>query len=122
LALRLLLDEHISEAVADGFRARNRRVSIAAVSADPKLRGLEDDDLLTECARLKVTLVTYDCRTIKPLLKRWADEGRSRAGVVFIDEDTIAPQDSGALIRALQKLANNLSDADLTDFTMFLAK
>ena len=40
----------------------------------------------------KLTLVTYDRRTIPPLLKDWAEEGRPHAGVIFVDEKDHLPR------------------------------
>jgi hypothetical protein len=55
--------------------------------------------LLQEAHRLKLTLVTYNLRTIPLLLRTWADETPSHGGVIFVDEKTIAPSDIGALLK-----------------------
>ena len=107
-ALKILLDEHISPAVAEGFRKRNKTVPIVALAEfeNGRLIGLPDQDLLAEAARLGLTLATYDLRTIPPLLKSWAEQNRAHSGVIFIDEKTIPPSsDFGAISRALQKIA-----------------
>ena len=39
-----------------------------------------------------LTLVTYDRRTIPPLLKTWAEEERTHGGVVFVDEKRFRPR------------------------------
>ena len=44
-------------------------------------------------------------RTIPPLLKAWAEEGRPHGGVIFVDEKTISPADIGGLVWALARLA-----------------
>jgi len=122
--LKLLLDEHISPDVAIGFRKRNKAVTIVALAEfeNGRLIGLSDPDLLSEAARLHLTLVTYDLRTIPPLLKCWAEEARSHGGVIFVDEKTIPPSDFGALIRALQKLALANSFKAWTDEVIFLTR
>ena len=66
--------------------------------------GQDDEACLTEAARQRLTLVTYDRRTIPRLLKTWAESGRSHGGVIFVDEKTIAPSDVGGLVQALHRL------------------
>ena len=63
--------------------------------------GKEDSACLLEAAEQCLTLVTYDRRTIPPLLKIWAEEGRRHGGVIFVDEKTISPANIGGLVRAL---------------------
>lgn len=45
-------------------------------------------------------LMTYDCQTIPPLLKEWAETGRHHTGVILIDEKTLSPRDIVGLLRA----------------------
>jgi len=75
---------------------------------------------LLEAAKQRLTLVTYDRRTIPPLLKLWAEEGRSHGGVIFVDEKTISPADIGGLVRALISLAREVGEVDWTDQVYFL--
>jgi len=63
--------------------------------------GTDDAACLLEAAKQRLTLVTYDRRTIPPLLKLWAEEQRPHGGVIFVDEKTISPADIGGLVRAL---------------------
>src|SRR5579862_6951274 len=63
-----------------------------------------------------LTLVTYDQRTIPPLLKIWTEEEeRTHGGVVFVDEKTISPADIGGLIWALSRLARKTRKSDWTN-------
>jgi hypothetical protein len=105
--LKLLLDEHISPAVATGLQRRNRSLVVYPMVQWERgnLLGKEDSACLLEAAKQRLTLVTYDRRTIPPLLKLWAEEERSLGGVVFVDEKTISPADIGGLVRALSLLA-----------------
>ena len=59
---------------------------------------------LLEAAKQRLTLVTYDRRTIPPLLKSWAEAGRAHGGVTLVDDKTIAPSNIGALVWALAEL------------------
>jgi hypothetical protein len=122
--LKLLLDEHISPAAAAGVRRRGRGIAIFALVEweGGDFIGQDDAACLTEAAAQGLTLVTYDRRTIPPLLKTWAEEGRSHAGVIFVDEMTISPADIGGLVRALVQLASIARRWDWTDRVCFLRR
>jgi hypothetical protein len=104
--LKLLLDEHISPDVADGLRRRHRSLVVHCMPEweGGAFLGKDDAACLLEACRQRLTLVTYDRRTIPPLLKIWAEEGRRYGGVIFVDEKTISPADIGGLVRALSRL------------------
>jgi hypothetical protein len=82
--------------------------------------GQEDSACLREAAAQGLTLVTHDRRTIPPLLKTWAEEGRTHGGVVFVDEKTISPADIGGLVWALTRLARETGNWDWTNRIYFL--
>lgn len=121
--LPLLLDEQISPAVAAGLR---RRVSVPieciAQWQTGRFLGLSDELLLEEAARQSLTLVTYDRRTIPPLLKLWAEAGRRHAAVIFVDHESLRSSDFGSLIRALQALIAVAGKCDWTDRVITLQK
>lgn len=121
--LRLLLDEHISPDVAKGLRRRHRSIVAQALTEweDGTFLGHDDRDCLLEAARQKLTLVTYDRRTIPPLLKTWFEEGRTHGGVIFIDEKTISPADIGGLVNALSELYRESREWNWTDRVCFLS-
>jgi hypothetical protein len=104
--LKLLLDEHISPAVALGLRRRQKNASVYCLSEWEHgcFLGLPDELILQQAAAQKLTLVTYDRRTIPPLLKIWAEADYEHGGVIFVDEKTIPPPDIGRLIHALHNL------------------
>ncbi|HTS59191.1 MAG TPA: hypothetical protein VMH03_16725 [Terriglobales bacterium] len=120
--LKLLLDEHISPEVARGVQHRIRALHIQTMVAWEKgnFLGKEDSVCLLEAAKQRLSLVTYDRRTIPPVLKVWAEEGRSHGGVIFVDEKSIAPSDIGGLVRALISLVVKTRDMDWTDQVYFL--
>ena len=120
--LKLLLDEHISPEIASGVQRRNRSVEIHSMVQweSGNFLGKEDSVCLLEAARQRFTLVTYDRRTIPPLLKLWAEEERLHGGVIFVDEKTISPADIGGLVRALISLASDAGDIDWTNQVYFL--
>ena len=120
--LKLLLDEHISPDVMNGVQRRNRSVVIHSIVIQTMVQwengnflGKEDSVCLMEAAKQRLTLVTYDRRTIPPLLKLWAEEERSHGGVIFVDEKTISPADIGALVRALISLMDETGGMDWTN-------
>ncbi len=130
--LKLLLDEHISPDVANGIQRRNRSLVIhprvihsmviqsMAQWENGNFLGKEDSVCLLEAAKQRLTLVTYDRRTIPPLLKLWAEEKRSHGGVIFVDEKTISPSDIGGLVRALISLMDEAGGMDWTNQVYFL--
>ncbi len=120
--MKLLLDEHISPAVARGL-------TDAGITAQP-LRDWQagayleagDDVILAAAHANGWTLVTYDRRTIAPLLKSWAEQGLAHSGVIFVDERTLAQSDIGGQIRALQRLVAQLGDAEWEQRVVFLTR
>lgn len=120
--LKLLLDEHVSPAVAHGLRRRNPSLVVHSMQEwqNGAFLGQDDTACLQEAARQELTLVTYDRRTIPPLLKTWAEEGRNHGGVIFIDEKTISPVDVGGLVRALLQFVRDTGPSDWTDRVVFL--
>jgi hypothetical protein len=120
--LKLLLDEHISPAIAAGVRRRVLAIAIRALVdwEGGNYIGCDDATCLTAAMKRVWTLVTYDRRTIPPLLKSWAEEGRRHGGVIFVDDKTISPADIGGLVRALVELAETARRWDWTDRIVFL--
>lgn len=122
--LKLLLDEHISRGVANGLRRRDRAIEVHCLVEweDGRFLGQEDSICLREAAAQRLTLVTYDRRTIPPLLKTWVEEGRRHGGVIFVDEKTILPADIGGLVWALTRLARETGNWDWNNRICFLRR
>lgn len=122
--LKLLLDEHISQRVAQGLHRRNRLLTVHCIAGweNGRFLGQDDSACLEHAAEHGLTLVTYDRRTIPPLFKDWAEAGREHGGVVFIDEKTISPSDIGGQVRALSKLIRESANWDWTSRTCFLQR
>jgi hypothetical protein len=122
--LKLLLDEHISTRVAKGLRRIDRRILVHSMLEweEGGFLGRDDEACLRAAAAQQLTLVTYDRRTIPPLLKNWAEAGLCHAGVIFVDEKTIAPSDIGGLVRALAAVAKAGRDWDWSDRILFLRR
>ncbi|HTW30295.1 MAG TPA: hypothetical protein VMD76_01365 [Candidatus Sulfotelmatobacter sp.] len=122
--LKLLLDEHISPTVAIGLRRRQSSLGVHSLVnwENGRFLGRDDAACLKEAVAQKLTLVTYDRRTIPPMLKTWAEEGRSHGGIVFVDEKTISPSDIGGLVWALASLARETGRWDWTNRVYFLRR
>lgn len=120
--LKLLLDEHISPEIAKGLRRRNPSLLVRSMVdwENGSFLGRDDSACLQEAFRQGLTLVTYDRRTIPPLLKQWAEESRSHSGVIFVDEKTISPANIGALVKALAALARDTRTWNWTDTIVYL--
>jgi Domain of unknown function (DUF5615) len=122
--LKLLLDEHISPDVAAGLIRRNRLLVVHYLAEweGGTFLGLDDSACLQAAAKQSLTLVTYDRRTIPPLLKAWAEDERRHGGVIFVDEKTISPADIGGLVWALTKLSKEAGKWDWTNRVCFLRR
>lgn len=117
--MRLLLDAYIAVAVEAGLR----EVGIDAVAVNEWMGGeyrtASDEEVLRVAFQDERVLVTFDLRTVPPLLKRWAETGVSHAGVILIDQKTIRPGNVGGLIRPLQ-LISARDDIPWRDRVIFL--
>lgn len=122
--LQLLLDEHISPEVARGLRRRHSALVVHSMVEwqGGEFLGKDDATCMLAAAELKLTLVTYDRRTIPLLLKSWMEQGRNHSGVIFIDEKTISPADIGGIVRALSSLYKHSGTLDWTDRIVFLSR
>jgi hypothetical protein len=117
-----LLDEHISPAVATQIRSLEPRMRAETMQAwrGGSMLSADDPAILHAAAVDGLTLVTFDLRTIPPLLMRWADDGLSHAGVVLVHRRTIPAGDIGGLARALVWLWRQAAAADWMDRVEFL--
>jgi len=122
--LKLLIDEHIAPSVAAGLRRRTPALTIYALVEweGGSFLGQDDAACLRQAAARHCTLVTYDRRTIPPLLKSWAESGQSHGGVTFVDEKTIPPSDIGGLVHALAALAKEAGALDWAERICYLRR
>lgn len=120
--LRLLTDEHISPTVARQVAIRCRGLYIKAIQQweSGHFLGAGDEVVLKEAHRQKLTLVSYDLRTIPPVLRSWAEQGIDHSGVILVDEKTIPQSSIGDLVTSLADLAKRQHDADWTNRVIFL--
>jgi len=122
--LRLLLDEHLSPDIAEGLRRKCKTLTVHGLAEweGGRFLGLPDENILEVAAAQELTLVTYDLKTIPPLLKTWMEAGRDHGVAIFVDNRTIPSSDRGGLIRALQKLNQDAGRGDWTNRIVFLRR
>lgn len=122
--LELLLDEHISPAVAVGVRKLHPQLTVYALRERHSgiYLGQSDDAILSLAVSEGLTLVTFDQKTIKPMAMDWAKDQKTHAGIVFIDEKTIALGNIGGMVRALAEVADIHLRDNWTDRIIFLKR
>ena len=122
--MKLLLDENMSQVVAEQVMHHQPAMSVESVHTwqSGAFEGRTDRALLLAARAEGLTLVTYDQKTIPPLLADLYAEGESHAGVVFVDDQTIASNNFGMLIRALISLWDQFGAEDWQDRIGFLDK
>jgi hypothetical protein len=124
MSLSLLLDEHIPKGLANQIQRKHPEITIESIHFWRKgeILGAQDAPLLTVAAEEARTLVTFDQRTIRPLLKECGEAGISHGGVSFVDERTISQHDIGGLLRALVQLWDAMKELDWQDRVVFLRR
>jgi predicted nuclease of predicted toxin-antitoxin system len=103
--MRIQLDAHISgrsvgKALTEGGH------DVRALDSEVELEGLSDPEVLELAAAEGRVLVTAKVRDFEPLLREWAGEGRSHAGVVLVPA-SVKNEAFGVLILGIQ---NTLAD------------
>ena len=122
--LSFLLDEHVSPEVALIVRRSRPEIRVFALLdwQEGIWIGEPDDEILRAASAQALTLVTYDQRTIPRLLQRWAELKETHAGIVFVDERTIAPNDLPELARSLILLWDEHRNLDWSNRLAFLRR
>ena len=104
---RLLLDEMLSPKIGAGLEDRGHDVD--AVTQRPDLMALHDDEPILSAATAEGRImVTTNIGDFAVLDGRWAAEGRTHAGIVFVTTSAF-PQDRsfiGSVVNALHAAAN----------------
>ncbi len=120
--LKLLLDEHVSPAVAAGLMRLNSGIEVHALRSwrGGSYLGEPDELILEEAASAGLTLVTYDLETIPKLLGEVTRGGRPHGGVILISQRQIRSSNVGGLVRALDRIYRESGKADWTNRMEFL--
>jgi hypothetical protein len=101
--LSLLLDENISPIIGEEINKKRPEIEIISLFSwqEGRFLGLGDDLILIAASETNLTLVTYDLKTIPPLLVEWGESGRIHGGIIFIDDQSIPSNNFGILIKSL---------------------
>ena len=120
--LAYLLDENVSPVVAEQMAMKNPAIEVQSVYRwlGGLLVGQMDKKVLRAATEAKLTLVTYDLKTIPLLLGEWASDNETHAGVVFVDDASIRNDDFGRLINALLAHWQRYHEDDWTNRIAFL--
>lgn len=122
MALLLLLDAQMSPETAVQIHKKRPEVSVVSVQTwrGGALRGQPDEQILQAATEEGWTLVTYDLSTILPVLTEWGQSGKSHAGVIFIDNLSIAQNNLGSQVGALIQQWDSSNEWNWTNVVLFL--
>lgn len=81
--MRFLLDAHVSGPLV-GRRLSAAGHEVRALDHELGLEGLDDDEVLSLAAAEERILVTHNIRDFPAILRDWAAEERSHAGVILV--------------------------------------
>jgi len=120
--LHVLTDEHIDPDVAVAARKRSRSIQIKTLFEweDGHFVGASDEEVLREAARQAMTLLTFDLKTIPPLLRIWGERGIDHGGVIFVDNKSFAQNDVSGISKALAALWEFQRNLDWKNRCFFL--
>lgn len=111
---KLLTDEHIGEEVAVALRRRFSKLDVVSIYHTP-LRGLADPPLLEVLDREGRTLVTRDVNSMPAHAAQRMAEGKTHAGVIYVDSKRLRQTDVRGLIRRLGEIVEKHGNADWTN-------
>lgn len=120
--ISLLLETHIHGAVSRTLRSDGIDALGLQDWQDGRYRNALDPEILEAVVPEGRVFVSYDRRTIEPLLRRWADEGIHHSGVILVNRETIPENDVGGLLRALKHLLAESSEDDWRDRVIYLPR
>jgi hypothetical protein len=110
--IKLLLDEHIWEGLAEALTQRG--YDVVHINRTEK-RGVDDDPLLTFATVEGRAVLTYNACHFVPLIRLWYESGREHAGVILSIQ--LPP---GELLRQVERLLATLSADELKNTVRWL--
>jgi predicted nuclease of predicted toxin-antitoxin system len=118
--VRILLDAHVSgrtvgKALAEGGH------DVRALDSEVELEGLSDPEVLELAAAEGRVLVTANIRDFEPLLREWAGEGRSHAGVILVPA-SVRNEAFGILISGVEKTLADTAQEEWVDRVEWLRR
>ena len=110
--IRLLLDEHIWEALADALRERGYECEhVSRIN----LRQTDDDVILAIATEQQRAVLTNNFKDFVPLVQQWALDERDHAGVILT---TLLPK--GELLRQTLALLSRLNAQEIRNTVRWL--
>lgn len=121
MPLSLLLDENISPVVAEQIGTKRPDIPVTSIHTwrEGAFLNASDEEILAAACAEGLTLVTYDTRILSDLRFRF-DQGVPLAGMIFVDDASIAGNDFGALMRSLIYLWDREQAASWQNRLVFL--
>jgi hypothetical protein len=111
--MRILLDAHISGRTV-GQALLDEGHDVRALDSEVELEGLSDPEVLKLAAAEGRILVTANIRDFEPLLREWAGESRSHAGVILVPS-SVRNEAFGVLISGVQETIAGTAQDDWLD-------
>ena len=120
--LSLLVDENISPEVRYQIKVQSPEVLIFSVFTwqDARFKAQPDELILEAVSVQGLALVTFDQKTILPLLSRMGQSGINHSGVIFADQRSIRSNNIGLLCRSLLDLWSRCKNDDWTNRVEYL--
>lgn len=98
--MRVLLDAHISSRRV-GRSLERRGHDVLALDQDEFLAALPDEQVLEAALAEKRVLITRNVRDFVPILREWAETGRTHRGCILV---TLRLSSTAATVRATDAL------------------
>jgi len=98
--VRLLLDAHASSRRI-GRPLERLGHDVLALDREPQLTTLPDEQVLAYALSEQRILLTHDLKDFVPLVRDWAEAGRTHAGCLLV---TRGPREYGAILGAIDAL------------------
>jgi predicted nuclease of predicted toxin-antitoxin system len=122
--MKLLLDEHLSPKVVEIVLALSPGLDIESIRhwKGGQFTNRPDEQILRAAAGEGRVLVTFDVRTIPPILAEFGVAGEDHGGVIFVSAKSIPQNDFARLARAIVQIVEQQGDADWTNRLIFLSR
>jgi len=111
--MRILLDAHISGRTV-GKALSEVGHDMRALDSEAELEGLSDPEVLELAAAEGGVLVTANIRDFEPILREWAGESRSHAGVILVPS-SVRNETFGVLISGVEETLADTAQEDWVD-------